>query len=124
MAAFVVVLPPQENRAYIGTPVNIFPGSATPAVVAANTPFWIGYGFVADAGDRDRGVGARFELDVDGASFPVGSDVSEGLRPAATRFVAELPSGLGAGWHRFVGRWYDGGALVLTSDRWIEFVER
>ena len=38
--------------------------------------------------------------------------------------VADFPEGLLAGWHRFAGRWYDGGVLALTSDRSIEFVER
>jgi len=126
MAAFVVALPPHENIAYSGRRVSIFPGSATPAVVAAGAPFWIGYGFVPDA-DRleDLGLGTRFELDVDGAVVQLATDVGiENGRPVSKLFVAEFGSGLAAGWHRFVGRWYDDGVLALTSDRWIEFVER
>ncbi len=37
---------------------------------------------------------------------------------------AEFAEGLPAGWHDFVGRWYDGGRLILSSRAAIEFVER
>ena len=45
-------------------------------------------------------------------------------RALSKRCFARFESGLPAGWHRLAGRWYDRGALVLTSDRSIEFVER
>ena len=126
MAAFVVGLPPQENVAYPGRRVSIFPGSATPAVVAARASFWIGYGFVPDAGRPEPlGPGTRFELDVDEKPVEMATDVrSENGRPVSKMFVATFESGLDVGWHRFVGRWYDAGTLTLTSDRSIEFVER
>jgi hypothetical protein len=37
--------------------------------------------------------------------------------------MAMFGAGLPPGWHRFAGRWYDAGALVLTGDRSIQFVE-
>ena len=126
MAAFVVGLPSYENLAFAGRRVSIFPGSATPAVVAAGAPFWIGYGFVPDGDGPDPlGPATRFELDVDEAPVAVDADVQlEDDRVVSKLCVATFGSGLNAGWHRFVGRWYDAGALTLTSDRWIEFVER
>ena len=38
--------------------------------------------------------------------------------------LAEFCAGLPAGWHEFVGRWYDDGKLILSSRVTIEFVER
>jgi hypothetical protein len=34
-----------------------------------------------------------------------------------------FPSGLPAGWHEFVGRWFDAGTLMLSVRATIEFVE-
>jgi hypothetical protein len=110
--------------------LNLFPGSATPAVFAAGTAFWIGYGFVpesreADAEDPGVDPETRFELEVDGEPVALVSDVKiEGGRTVWKVSAASFPSGLPAGWHRFAGRWYDAGQLVLTSDKTIEFVER
>ena len=132
MAAFVVVAPSDPAGIPLtGMRLNIFPGSATPAVFPADAPFWIGYGFVRDPGDPGgESLGAldeetRFELEVDGESVPVATDLKiEGGRTVSKLSVANFGSGLPAGWHRFEGRWYDGGTLVLTSDRSIQFVER
>src|SRR6188508_2053350 len=107
MTAFVVSVPRPKSA---GSRVSIFPGAATPALVAARRAFWIGYGFVSGDEVKELEPGTRFEL--------------EDSRPVAKVSVASFPAGLDAGWHRFVGRWYDAGALTLTSDRWIEFVER
>ena len=131
MAAFVVVAPPAAGTdPRTGMRLSIFPGSVTPTVFPADTPFWIGYGFVPEPGDGgeetfgplDRGT--RFELEVDGKQVPLLTDVrtSDG-QPVSKHSVANFASGLPAGWHRFSGRWYDAGSLVLTSDRSIEFVE-
>lgn len=118
MTAFVLSVPRRESA---GTQVSIFPGSATPSVVAARKPFWIGSGLVQEQGLEAE---TRFELDVDGRRVQLATEVQlERGRPAGTFAVADFPSGLDAGWHRFVGRWYERGALVLTSDRWLEFVE-
>ena len=132
MAAFVVVTSP-EITAYpdSGARLGIFPGSATPAVFPARMPFWIGYGFVPEpTGAASQPKPAldertRFELDVDGVPVAVVDDVAmdEG-RPISKHSIATFGLGLEAGWHRFSGRWYDDGALVLTSERSIEFVER
>jgi hypothetical protein len=132
MAAFVVVA--RSDRADVrvaGMQLNIFPGSATPAVFQADAPFWIGYGFVRDPGEPGgENLGAldqetRFELEVDGESVPVVTDLQiEGGRTVSKLSVASFRSGLPTGWHRIAGRWYDAGALVLTSDRSIQFVER
>jgi hypothetical protein len=128
MAAFVVTspeVPPTARR------LSIFPGAATPAVFPADTPFWIGYGFLLERGhssDECRmGLddATRFELIVDGEGVPLQTDLRSGDgEPVSKHAVACFDSGLPAGWHRFQGRWYDSGTLVLTSDQAIQFVER
>lgn len=132
MAAFVVVAPTGPSSApRSGTRLNIFPGSATPAVFAAGEPFWIGYGFVPEPDDAPEGGQATIHLDtgfqllVDGEAVPLCTDVEVGRGGTVRKFtVADFPHGLPAGWHLFAGRWYDAGALVLTSDTSIQFVER
>jgi hypothetical protein len=131
MAAFVVVTPPPAAGVpRTGARLGIFPGSATPAVFPAGAPFWVGYGFVPDHEDGDgelSGLDAdtRFELEVDGERVTVHDEVVvEDGRAVSKRCVAHFEFGLPVGWHRLAGRWYDGGSLVLTSDRSIEFVER
>jgi hypothetical protein len=128
MAAFVVVAPTgPSSPTRSGLRLTIFPGAATPSVFAAGAPFWIGYGFVTDAGDRDATIhpDTGFELLVDRQAVPLHTelDVREG-RTLGKVTVADFPNGLPAGWHLFAGRWYDAGVLALTSDRSIEFVER
>lgn len=131
MAAFVVVaasVPASIPRS--GARLNIFPGSVTPAVFVANAPFWIGYGFVPEARESEDEIQTvdpetRFELAVDGIPMLLDSDLKiEGGLIVRKLDIANFPSGLPAGWHRFGGRWYDAGTLVLTNDRSIEFVER
>ena len=128
MAAFVVVPPTgPAGAARSGARLHIFPGSATPSVFAAGTPFWIGYGFVLEAGDVDATVhpDTGFELSVDGEPVLVREELeTDGGRTVRKLALADFPRGLPAGWHVFAARWYDEGALVLTSDRSIEFVER
>ena len=131
MAAFVVVAPPAiGNPLRTGLQLNIFPGSATPSIFRAGSPFWIGYGFVPDVEDAETGrrvlpEDTRFELEVDGTAVPIHADVTvDGERAAGRLEIASFAAGLPAGWHRFAGRWYDGGRIVLTCDTTIEFVER
>ena len=131
MAAFVVVAPSvPESIPRSGARLNIFPGSVTPAVFVANAPFWIGYGFVPEARESEDEIQTvdpetRFELAVDGVPTLLDSDLKiEGGLIVRKLDIASFPSGLPAGWHRFGGRWYDAGTLVLTNDRSIEFVER
>lgn len=132
MAAFVVVAPSDPTRVpRTGMRLNIFPGSATPAVFQADAPFWIGYGFVRDPGKpEEESLGSldeetRFELEVDGQPVAVVTDLQiDGGRTVSKLSVASFGSGLPPGWHRIAGRWYDAGVLVLTSDRSIQFVER
>jgi hypothetical protein len=96
----------------------------------AASPFWIGYGFVPAPGDADGrepgclSEGTRFELDVDGERVSLTTDLRRDgeARIRRTDFVS-FPEGLAAGWHEFVGRWYDGGTLILSSRASIEFVE-
>ncbi len=132
MAAFVV-LPAHadEETSRPGDRLNIFPGSATPAVMTARAPFWIGYGFVPEPSEPDpEGSWAsdeetRFELLVDGDRMSLDTDLTvDGGRTVSKLSVAAFPAGLAAGWHRFSGRWYEAGSLVLTSERSVEFVER
>jgi hypothetical protein len=129
MAAFVVLAQPAFGLPQTGMRLEIFPGSATPTVFPAGAPFWVGYGFVPDSGGSDRGVAelhanTRFELEVDGEHVLVEDEVVvDGGRAVSKRCVAHFESGLPAGWHRLAGRWFDAGALVLTSDASIEFVE-
>ena len=128
MAALVVVsVTPARGSAASGSRIGIFPGGATPTMYAADTPFWVGYGFAADPdgdGELDE-TDTRFELDVDGKPVPTVTDVqSESGRHVRMTTVASFPEGLPAGWHDLVGRWYDGGRLILSSRAAIEFVER
>jgi len=132
VAAFVVVVPDAPSgTSRTGVRLNIFPGSATPAVFSADAPFWIGYGFVSEAGKSDEEAGAtlgpetRFELAVDDQRVSLVTDVEvEEGRTIQKLSGANFPVGLPAGWHRFAARWYVAGKLVLTNDRSIEFVER
>jgi hypothetical protein len=132
MAAFVVLSPRATGVGpRTGTRLNIFPGSAAPSVLRAGAPFWIGYGFVPEP-DEDEGEPewaldreTRFELEVDGEAVPLITDLRiEDGRTVKKLSVADFRSGLPLGWHRFSGRWYEAGELVLTSERSIEFVER
>jgi hypothetical protein len=133
MAAFVVIepaagcsVPGAETR------LNIFPGSATPSIFPAGEPFWVGYGFVLEPGARSGEAtkaleeDTRFELDIDGSPVVLVSVVTtDGLGVTVRKeSVGTCTSGLPAGWHRFSGRWYDGGKVILTSETAIEFVER
>jgi hypothetical protein len=132
MAAFVV-LPVSTAGAPScpGSRLNIFPGTASPSLLPAGAPFWVGYGFVPEPSDADgtaewdRDEETRFELVVDGAPVALDTDLTiEHGRTVSKISVATFPVGLPVGWHRFSGRWYEAGALVLTSERSIEFVER
>ncbi|HLE98401.1 MAG TPA: hypothetical protein VI409_02165 [Gaiellaceae bacterium] len=130
MAALVVVTLSRENgMAASEARIGIFPGGATPAMYPADTAFWIGYGFAPDLGDaagatHDLDDETRFELDVDGSTVEMRTDVQmEGEAPVRRTDFADFSSGLPAGWHEFVGRWYDGGKLILSSRASIEFVE-
>jgi hypothetical protein len=131
MAAFVLVPHAQNGLTQSGERLNLFPGSATPAVFAAGEPFWVGYGFVAEPAGRGE-VGAtrfdndtRFELLVDGVAVATVSAVrTEDGVEIRKDVVAEFLTGLPAGWHEFAGRWYDGGRLILSSRAAIQFVER
>jgi hypothetical protein len=131
MAAFVVSTTDPSGVRLAGTRISIFPGSATPAVFPAQTPFWIGYGFVTEPGDTGAALadssqgGTRFELEVDGEPVALLTDVQlEAGLPVSKHSVANFEAGLPPGWHRFAGRWYGGGRLMLSSERAIEFVER
>jgi len=131
MAALVVVSVSRANgHGGADARIGIFPGGATTAIYPADTAFWIGYGFAPDLGDaagtmQELGEDTRFELDVDGSSVEMRTDVQmEGAAPLRKNDLAEFPSGLPAGWHEFVGRWYDRGKLILSSRASIEFVER
>jgi len=131
MAAFVLVPPASVNGfGRAGEQLNLFPGSATPAVFAAGEPFWVGYGFIAEPAGPTGSPGdtvderTRFELHVDGRAVPMQSDVDRDAGVAVRKVdIAEFPSGLPAGWHDFSGRWYEHGRLVLSSRAAIQFVE-
>ena len=128
MSAFVLVTPPgTEQASRPGERIGIFPGSVTPTVYPAGTPFWIGYGFARepDEGDEDAlGEDTRFELELDGERVVLVSDMRiEDGRPVSKHSFADFPSGLAPGWHRFEGRWYDRGRLVLSGRTTVEFVE-
>jgi hypothetical protein len=130
MAAFVLVPHGSNGLIHAGERLNLFPGSATPAVFTAGQPFWIGYGFVEDREDstepasREFDDGTRFELLVDGAPAAMTSTIHDAAGTQARRDdIAEFPSGLSAGWHEFAGRWYDAGRLILSSRATIQFVE-
>ena len=127
MAALVVTVSPANGMGDREGRIGIFPGGATTTMYAADTPFWVGYGFTAEPGseanlDSER---TRFELDVDGKAVLMLTDVhaDDGV-PVRKTNIAEFPTGLPAGWHDFTGRWYDGGRLILSSRAAIQFVER
>jgi hypothetical protein len=130
MAALVVV---DVSRATLEgaseARLEIFPGSAIPTMFRAGEPFWVGYAFAPDgktsaaAGLLD--MGTRFELDVDGRSVTMTSQVErEGADPVRKTDFAPFPNGLPAGWHDLTGRWYDRGKLILSSRASVQFVER
>ena len=127
MAALVVTVSPANGMSDKEGRIGIFPGGATPTMYAANAPFWVGYGFAADAGGGAdlEDVTTRFELDVDGEPVSMLTDVhtDSGL-PVRKTNIAEFPMGLPVGWHDFTGRWYDGWRLILSSRAAIQFVER
>jgi hypothetical protein len=128
MAALVVAVSPANGMGRSDARIGIFPGGATPSVFPAGTLFWIGYGFAPERPDDTEARlelehGTRFELEVDGDPVPMTSDVTGGTSLRKTD-VAEFRAGLPAGWHEFVGRWYDDGKLILASRATIEFVER
>jgi hypothetical protein len=128
MAALVVTLSRANGLADSEGRIGIFPGGATTTMYAADTPFWVGYGFAADPGSEDdlEGTATRFELDVDGEPASMLTEIhpGDGATPLRKTNVAEFPAGLAAGWHDFTGRWYDGGRLILSSRVAIQFVER
>jgi hypothetical protein len=131
MAALVVVSVSRANgNGGASARIGIFPGGATTAIYPADTAFWIGYGFAPEHGDsagamQELGNETRFELDVDGSRVEMRTDVQmEGAAPLRKTDLADFSSGLAAGWHEFVGRWYDGGRLILSSRASIQFVER
>ena len=129
MAAFVLAPPDPPLSGQDGARLDIFPGAATPTVFPARTPFWIGYGFTVEPEEpepaqRELSPETTFELVVDGQPVRLCSSarVARG-RTVARQCIAAFAQGLPAGWHRFEGRWYDTGALTLTSDANVEFVE-
>jgi hypothetical protein len=128
MAAFVVVPTRPTGAPPPGARLNIFPGSATPALFAAGAPFWIGYGFVPEFDGGDQAAvhpDTGFELLVDGEAVALHTELETEHGRTVRKFTtAYFPDGLPAGWHVFAGRWYDDGTLALTSDASIEFVER
>jgi hypothetical protein len=130
MAAFVVAPDTPADARRTGVQLNVFPGSATPTVFSARTPFWVGCGFVpAPSGSNPEGRmsldgSTRFELTVDGEPAAVEvDDELDGKRTVSKLAYASFAAGLAPGWHRFAARWYVSGRLVLTSDTSIEFVE-
>ena len=127
MAALVVV--DVSRAADTSARLDIFPGGATPAVFAADTPFWIGYGFAPDLGAVGAaapvGESTRFELDVDDRPVELETDLDLADEIVARKTNrASFDSGLPAGWHTFHGRWYDAGRLLLSNRVSVEFVER
>ena len=131
MAAFVVAPPSASAMPRTGERLNIFPGSATPAVFRTDEAFWVGYGFVSEPCETvdervEPGGETRFELEVDGKPVALHTDlkVDSSGSWSSLHSIANFESGLPPGWHRFSGRWYVAGKLVLSNDRSIEFVER
>jgi hypothetical protein len=127
MAALVVfTVAPANGMSDKAGRIGIFPGAATPTMHAADTAFWVGYGF-ADEHGNGSGLddpSTRFELDVDGEPVPMLTDVhSEAGLPVRKTDIAEFPDGLPAGWHDFTGRWYDAGRLILSSRTSVQFVD-
>ena len=126
MAALVVTVSPGNGMSNEGARIGIFPGGATTTMHPANTPFWVGYGFMVEPGSRASldEPGTRFELDVDGRPVSMRTELhSDAGTPVRKTDVAEFPDGLPAGWHDFAGRWYDGGRLILSSRVAVQFVE-
>jgi hypothetical protein len=126
MAALVVSVSPANGLGASERRIGIFPGAATTTMYPADTAFWVAYGFTAEPGSPATldDESARFELDVDGQSVSMLTDVrADAGLPVRRTDVAEFPSGLPVGWHDFTGRWYEGGRLILSSRVAIQFVE-
>ena len=131
MAAVVVAPPAPPGVPSNGVPLSIFPGSATPSVFPADASFWIGSAFVPDPSESPANgtdgldPKTRFELEVDGKAVRLATDLEvESGRTVQKLSIAVFGAGLPAGWHRFSGRWYVAGKLVLSSDTSIECTER
>jgi hypothetical protein len=130
MTALVVVNVSRSNGSgEPSTRLDIFPGGTTPAVYPAATGFWVGYAFAPDReespDDPQLDDTTRFELDVDGVEVEMQSNLRHAGNVAVRKTdYADFPAGLAAGWHDFVGRWYDRGKLILSRRASIEFVER
>jgi hypothetical protein len=130
VAALLVVTTSPAQADCVGRRIGIFPGGPTPSMFRAGSPFWIGYGFVSTPHDLNVGDGGflsedtRFELEVDGERVSLTTDLERnGQDPVRKTDFVNFPRGLAAGWHEFVGRWYDGGTLILSSRNTIEFVD-
>jgi hypothetical protein len=128
MAALLVTTTSPRDPACAGSRISIFPGGPVPTMFPAATPFWIGYAFVASTpaetdDPEPLADDTRFELEVDGASATMATEVEGDGNPMRRTDFVSFPRGLTAGWHEFAGRWYEGGALILSSRNTIEFVE-
>jgi hypothetical protein len=127
MAALVFTVSPANGRGDRAERIGIFPGGAATTMYAADTAFWVGYGFAAEPGSESEleQPGTRFELDVDGEPVPMHTEIhSDAGLPVRKTNIAAFPAGLPEGWHDFIGRWYDGGRLILSSRTTVQFVER
>ena len=93
MAALVVTVSPANGLGDREGRIGIFPGGATTTMYPANTAFWVGYGFAADAasGDLDDAT-SRFELDVDGEPVSMLTDVDTDAGLPMRTDVAEFPA--------------------------------
>lgn len=130
MAALLVVTTSPADCDWVGRRIGIFPGGPTPTMFPAGAPFWIGYGFVPTPGDLEGNTpgflspDTRFELDVDGERVSLLTELAkDDETPIRKTDFVNFPGGLAPGWHEFVGRWYEAGALILSSRAQIEFVE-
>ena len=107
---------------------RILLGSA-PASFAANAPFHIEHGFLCALGhpedDPDcmsEQIGrGNFELYVDGVLQRSTIDVRVENGAIARFWLTNFMSGLPAGTHTFVGKWYQVGSLILTATVDVDF---
>jgi hypothetical protein len=114
--------------------LNLFPTLTTPATFPADTPFFVRHGFVCLPEERPACLdpSTEFRLYVDGQQMHSRLDLELNVECvtggttsndcSSRRNVTNFRFGLPAGRHEFHGEWWAQGALVLSSDKAVEFV--
>jgi hypothetical protein len=124
-SALVAVLPATANsKPTTGTRIAL---GNPPATFAAGAPFYVEHGFACALSDADCiseqiSANGDFDLYVDGVQQPSTVDVDVRDGAISKLHLTNVPAGLSAGMHTFVGVWHLNGAVVQTRTATISFV--